>query len=124
MAKKKTNKFLIAVGIGTWPQILCIQGPEIEEEFGNSQDADFLCYTGDFKEYTPDFGLFVYECSAVPIQLAKKDDRHWHVHGWQEYDYSDGEFRELKPREWTALKQGDDPWEATIPTSEPTHGMT
>jgi hypothetical protein len=60
----------------------------------------------------PKFGMRVYECNPVETKLGKEDDQWVQRQRYQEYDYSDGEWRELTQKEWAAIKNGAHPWEA------------
>ena len=118
--KKRTDRFLVVLGPTAGPYILATQGPAIEEEYANSGVDAFLDYMGVESDLWPKFGMRVYECNPVETKLGKEDDKWVQMQRYQEYDYSDGEWRELTQKEWKAIKNGEHPWEVKSSSEETT----
>jgi hypothetical protein len=109
--KKRTDRFLVVLG-PTTAYVLAVSGPAVEGEYKNSGVDYFMDYMGIESDLWPKFGMRVYECNPVETKLGKEDDQWVQRQRYQEYDYSDGEWRELTQKEWAAIKNGAHPWEA------------
>jgi hypothetical protein len=114
--RKRTDRFLVAFGPST-PQILEVTGPAIEEEHASSGADDFVDYMGGSYAWPggcdawPTFGIYVWECTPAETNTAPESDKWAQYQRYQEYDYSDGELRELTNKEWAAFKTGEHLWE-------------